>query len=385
MPADLRVLFCADPLTPAQVDEHFAGQATTVRELDGQVALIDHDALLAGRADAAVRRVPRGSGPWWYRGWMIPAAAYTDLAEALRRRDAEMRVSARRYRSAHELPGWYGTFRQVTPDSDWMQWMPGAVPTERDVMALAGGLAPGAAVVKDFVKSRKHEWEEACYIPDLTDIKRTTAVVARMVELQEDTLNGGIVLRRFEEYCQNNGQPAEARVWWIDGVPVMVTAHPDTPALVPHPDLAAIAPLVVAFGCPFVTTDMAQRADGEWRVVEVGDGQVSDIPEGADVTLLFRKLATPIFIDAPPRCRKCGAIGAPIMFGLPTEEAREAAANGELVLRGCITSDGAPHWMCHEGHGWSTSDPHWGAAIDTIISEYMAMSRSAVSGEGPIG
>jgi hypothetical protein len=360
MPADLRVLFCADPLVPARVDEHFAGQAATVRELGGLVALIDHDALVAGHADAAVRRVPRGSGPWWYRGWMIPAAAYVDLAEALRRRDVELRVSPRRYRSAHELPGWYATFRYVTPDSDWMHWVPGAVPTERDVMALAAGPAPGAAMVKDFVKSRKHEWKEACYIPDVTDIKQTTAVVARMVELQEDTLNGGIVLRRFEEYRQKNGQAAEARVWWIDGVPIMVTAHPDTPGPVPDPDLAAVAPLVVALGCPFVTTDMAQRVDGEWRVIEVGDGQVSDFPKGADATLLFRNLAEPTSIDAPPRCPQCGSGGTPIMFGLPTDDACRAAAHGELVLRDCIMPDDAPHWICHDGHEWSTSDPSEG-------------------------
>jgi hypothetical protein len=36
---ELRVLFCADPLTPRRVDEHFAGQAAIVGDLGGQVAL----------------------------------------------------------------------------------------------------------------------------------------------------------------------------------------------------------------------------------------------------------------------------------------------------------------------------------------------------------
>ena len=74
----------------------------------------------------------------------------------------------------------------------------------------------------------------------------------RMVQLQEDSLNGGIVMRRFEDYRQDNGRAVEARVWWVDSVPVMVTAHPDTPGIVPQPELAAIAPLVTALGCPFV-------------------------------------------------------------------------------------------------------------------------------------
>lgn len=264
-----------------------------VRDLGGQVALIDHDALVAGRVDAAVGRVPKDSGPWWYRGWMIPSAAYTELAQALARRGAGLRVPPRRYQAAHELPGWYGTFAAVTPQSHWVPWTAGTVPAQSDVAALTGPLGSGAAIVKDFVKSRKHEWDQACFIPDVTDIAHATAVTTRMVQLQGDNLNGGIVMRRFEEYRKEGDRTIEARVWWVDGVPVMVTAHPDTPGIVAQPVLDAIGPLVKALGCPFVTTDLAQRSDGMWRVVEVGDGQVSDLPVGTDPTPLFERLARP--------------------------------------------------------------------------------------------
>jgi hypothetical protein len=37
-----------------------------------------------------------------------------------------------------------------------------------------------------------------------------------------------------------------------------------------------------------VTTDLAQRADGRWRVV---DGQVSDFPRGVDPGPLLRAFA----------------------------------------------------------------------------------------------
>ena len=40
----------------------------------------------------------------------------------------------------------------------------------------------------------------------------------------------------------------------------------------------------------FVTTDMARRDDGVWRVVEVGDGQVSDLHRDVDATELVRLL-----------------------------------------------------------------------------------------------
>jgi ATP-grasp domain, R2K clade family 3 len=83
------------------------------------------------------------------------------------------------------------------------------------------------------------------------------------------------VLRRFEDFAS-----AEVRSWWIDGQCKLVTAHPDTPAELPPPDLdlAGLSPLVGSLGLPFITVDLVRRADGVWRVVEVGDGQVSDRP-----------------------------------------------------------------------------------------------------------
>jgi hypothetical protein len=44
--------------------------------------------------------------------------------------------------------------------------------------------------------------------------------------------------------------------------------------------------------CRFITTDLAQRTDGTWRVIEVGDGQVSDLPTSTDPSALLGPLLT---------------------------------------------------------------------------------------------
>jgi ATP-grasp domain, R2K clade family 3 len=253
-----------------------------VRAAGGTVTLIDHDALLRADAAGAVRAVPRDLGPAWYRGWMIPTDRYRQLFAAL---DAGLVVPPDEYARAHELPGWYPTFEDLTPHSVWMSSAPGAVPAPGDLGSLVAPLGTGPAIVKDFVKSRKHEWHEACHVPDLADLPALHGIVARLVELQEDQLAGGIVVRSFEPFTG-----AEARVWWLDGRPALVTPHPDTPDARPEPDLAAVEPCVKALGCRFVTTDLALRADGVWRVVEVGDGQVSDLPGTQDPALLMAAL-----------------------------------------------------------------------------------------------
>ncbi|KPI30910.1 hypothetical protein OV450_1687 [Actinobacteria bacterium OV450] len=288
------VLYCRDSLNPRRVDEHFTLEAREVRARGGAVGLIDHDALLQGDARQAVAHVPDGLGNVWYRGWMIPGDRYAALAEALRRRGAELIVTPEQYRTAHELPGWYATFADVTPASVWRPARPDDVLTSEDLAALAAPLPPGAAIVKDYVKSRKHEWEQACFIPDLADTVQLTRVVQRFVELQEEFLTGGIVLRAFEAFPRLESVAAEVRVWWLDGEPRLFTPHPDSPferGL--KPDLDHVGPAVRRLGCRFITTDVALRSDGTWRVVEVGDGQVSDLHQSSSQGELAALLVGP--------------------------------------------------------------------------------------------
>ncbi|MCX4825330.1 ATP-grasp domain-containing protein [Streptomyces sp. NBC_01142] len=271
-------LYCCDPLNPRRVDEHFAAEAREVRARGGAVVLIDHDALLQGDAQRAVARVPRGTDAAWYRGWMIPGDRYQELSEALSRRGSGLLVAPEQYRAAHELPGWYAMFAEVTPPSVWHPTAPGDVPVPEDLAALTGQLPPGAAIVKDYVKSRKHEWEEACFIPDLADFPRVRQIVQRFVDLQAEYLQGGVVLRAYESFAQPASHAAEVRVWWLDGEPRLLTPHPDSPfEQAPEPGLGHLRAAVRSLGCRFVTTDLALRTDGVWRVVEVGDGQVSDL------------------------------------------------------------------------------------------------------------
>jgi hypothetical protein len=62
----------------------------------------------------------------------------------------------------------------------------------------------------------------------------------------------------------------------VNGTCRLTTAHPDTP---PDIDLSPFAPLIASLTLPFVTADLARRTDGTWRLIELGDGQVSDRPD----------------------------------------------------------------------------------------------------------
>ena len=271
----------SDPLRPRSPDPHVAPEARAARELGIEVALLDHDAACAGDAAAAVARVP-GSDDAVYRGWMLRSEQYAAMEVALRARGVTLRTSADAYTTAHELPGWYAALSAWTSQTVWSTG-----PSPDDVVGLCARLATGGAVLRDYVKSMKHYWDQACLIPDVEDPAAARRVAARFVELREDSFTGGLVLRRFEDYGG-----AEVRTWWVDGRCALVTAHPDTAAELPTADLVLppLGPTIAAVGLSFVTVDLARRTDGAWRVIELGDGQVSDRPESCPPEDLIRVL-----------------------------------------------------------------------------------------------
>lgn len=272
------LLVPGDPLNPRRVDPHFAAQAAAARDRGVPVARIDHDAL--SRPADAVAGVPAAAGAV-YRGWMMSTAEYDGFAGALSDRGVVLRTTADNYRTAHEFPGWYDVLREQTPESVWT--------TGDDVDALvvaAQGLGEGPGVLRDYVKSMKHYWDEAAYIPDVADAAAVERVASRFLELREDAFAGGFVLRRFEDFAG-----AEARTWWVDGQCVLVTPHPDTPEEQPDGlEVDGLEPLVAELALPFVTVDLVRRTDRVWRVVELGDGQVSDWPASRDPADLVARL-----------------------------------------------------------------------------------------------
>jgi hypothetical protein len=257
----------ADPLRPRRADEHFAAEAAAARAAGVGVVLIDHDRLSRGDASATVDGAV-------YRGWMLRSEHYALLTG--------LRTSASQYRRAHELPGWHSALAPVTPESVWTTGF-----SRDDFDRARAALAAGPAVLRDYTKSMKHYWHEAAFIPDLADADAAWAIAARFLELRDDDRTGGFVLRRFEDFAT-----PELRTWWVDGECRIVGPHPDLPAetVVPQPDLADIGRLVAKLALPFVTVDVVRRTDGVWRVVELGDGQVSDRPAAVSPEALVAML-----------------------------------------------------------------------------------------------
>lgn len=203
------------------------------------------------------------------------------LSRVLAERGVQLMTAPPFYQKAHELPGWYVPFKAHTAASVWLDH-----PGIDGLAEQATKLAPGPGVMKDWVKSMKHYWDEATFVPDVRDPVGLLRVAERFLELRGDDLIGGVVVRSFEFY-----EPGEIRSWWIGGRCNLISPHPDNPeAMTPDLDLGHLESAVASIGSAFVTVDLARVSDGSWRVVEVGDGQVSDRPACVRPRLLLAAL-----------------------------------------------------------------------------------------------
>ena len=292
------ILFCSDPFEPRRPDDAWVGELDAARAAGAQTALVHWESVVQDDVAAAVAGVPEGDGTTaLYRGWMLSLPRYEALYEALAARGVKLVSSPRAYATTHLLPSWYPALRAVTPES---RWLPKTELGVESAVELAAELGDAPLIVKDYVKSRKHEWDEACFIPKGSDRDVARRVIECFLERQGEDLSGGLVLRRFVPLSElgphpRSGMPMslEYRVFVANGRPLLTVPYwpeGDYPSgtVPPTDELTAAAKDV---GSSFFTMDVALAEDGRWIVVELGDGQVAGLPREEDAPAFYRELA----------------------------------------------------------------------------------------------
>lgn len=292
---NVHVLFCLDPMDPRRVDPAYAAEALAAERQGFPVSRVDYEALVEERRpDRAVRKVEAGAGAAIYRGWMLRAEHYRELFDALAGKGLRLLNSPEAYLHCHHLPESYPIIEGNAPRSIWL---PPDAPLDRVMDALRSfGDAP--LVLKDYVKSRKHEWAEACFIARASDRDAVARVVLRFLELQGESLTGGLVFREFVDFESagrhpRSGMPLsrEHRSFWLDGRPLMSFPYwSDLGQTGDGPASGTFDAIAAKVRSRFFTMDVAKRRDGGWLIVELGDGQVSGLPDDAAAERLYRAL-----------------------------------------------------------------------------------------------
>lgn len=244
----IHFLFSASSADPRRPDEMFADQWAALTAA-GFTASVCSDAAVAGTKP--LRDIPTGSRVV-YRGWMLKGGEYESLVRAIEECGATAFTSPREYLLAHHLPNWYPLLAALTPETR-------VYPADADLVADLRKLGWGAYFIKDYVKSLKTARGSIVREPS-----EVTALIAEMREYRGE-IEGGICVRRVEDFVPES----ETRYFVLYGIGYAATDG------TPIPDV--VRQCAERIPSPFFSVDVAQRRDGVLRVVEIGDGQVSDL------------------------------------------------------------------------------------------------------------
>ncbi|MGC4117923.1 MAG: ATP-grasp domain-containing protein [Myxococcales bacterium] len=297
MPAPF-VLFCSDPSHSRSVDSVYEPERAAVESVGGHWSLFSFEALVDQAApEKALQRFEARASSALYRGWMMSPQRYRLLFDALRQRGVTQVNTPEQYQHCHWFPDSYEVIAPLTPKS---VWLPPGVTELSEVMKALAPFRDRPLVLKDYVKSRKHEWAEACFIPSASDRDTVARVVGRFLELQGEDLAGGLVFREFVRFAplathSKSGMPLskEFRLFFLDGAllqsaPYWEEGPADGGAV---PELAPFLEVAKRVRSRFFTMDVAQLEGGGWTIVELGDAQVAGLPERLAAGEFYRSLA----------------------------------------------------------------------------------------------
>lgn len=240
----MRFVFPADYFKAGQPDEVFADQAAAFAGAGFGVSVWDENARTLRPALQAGEMV-------LYRGWMMDAKAYAGFQQAVEAAGATLFTSPEQYLTAHHLPNWYPLLADDTPETVCFSDLEGI----REKLQKLGW---DGFFVKDYVKSLKTSLGSRLEHADAIDV-----LLGEMQKFRGQ-IEGGLCVRRIEDFLPET----EKRFFVLNNKPYA----PDDEEI---PEI--VRRCAERVHLPFYSLDIIQRRDGVWRVVEIGDGQVSDL------------------------------------------------------------------------------------------------------------
>lgn len=275
----MRVLYPNSIFKSTRVDEHFAEEASLLSEFP--IVYSVEDGRITGRGFEVEGET------LLYRGWILTPTEYEELDAAVRKAGGELLVSPEQYRRTQFGNGWLPLMEGITPKTAVLPYNV----SDEEIVEQARLLGASQLVLKGASKSAKHDWGNAMFAKDISQLPRILNGFRGYVTASEETT---ILLREYEEWKLD-----ELRLWWVDGKLAYTGLHPESIGDLDTEDLENFLPVLEArvssLNCPILTTDLAQSHDGAWRVVEVGNGQVTqprnsfaEVTKGTSLGSLYR-------------------------------------------------------------------------------------------------
>jgi hypothetical protein len=298
------IIFPAYPDLPSKLNPYFQAEADAAQAAGFGISIVS-DENTAG----PIRITNKTADSYIYRGWLVKPAYYQEMFDSINKQPiyrSTMLNNYDNYMSSYELPRWYHRFSiEDTPESliipaddittKGLEWV------VEQVKNYFHSDAP--LMMKDFLKSLKYEWYDACLIKDGSDAQEILRITTNFFQLRGKDFVGGLVYRKLLDLKRagihpktRTPVPIEFRTFFLHQKPLAtisiwekeVGIDYSTDGVPPPQEfLERVGQKIIS---PFVAADIAKDKDDKWWVIEVNDGGAAGLPEHMDVQDFYNRL-----------------------------------------------------------------------------------------------
>lgn len=216
-----------------------------------------------------------------YRGWMMLPEQYEMFYIALKNNNINLVTTPEEYALFHIFPNIYEKVKEDTPK---MLIYPQG--TQVDLTEVKREFK--RFMVKDYVKSVKGT-DFPKYFDETITQEEFDSWMEKFYQYRGGLFTGGICIKEYVDLKKYGEHKNEYRVFYGNGEIITVSRNSGQPEYAPKPPKALIEKYL-GLDSKFYTIDYAELENGEWIVIEAGDGGVSGLSDFQDYQEFYRKL-----------------------------------------------------------------------------------------------
>jgi hypothetical protein len=262
-------LLPSEPFNPKKVDYEFKSEFASISILGFKIYLFDHDKFTTDGEFISNFDFTNKSDLVILRSWMLKSDQYDKLWNILNNKGFSMINTPTQYLNCHHYPNVYDKIEKFTPQSIWFNDL-----SDNNCINMRK-LIDGDVIIKDYVKSEKGFDDIFILEKDILNedlIRR----VHKFKDSRGKLFNEGIVFKKKLNLKKYGDKTNEFRLFYLYHKLISICQNSEL-GFGSNPYISFLDPIVDKIDSNFFTVDLAELEDGNWTIIECGDGSVSGL------------------------------------------------------------------------------------------------------------
>ncbi len=262
-------LLPSEPSNIRKVDYEFKSEFTSISILGFRVYLFDHDQFVENGEFVSNFEFSNKSDSVILRSWMLKGDQYINLWNTLNSKGFSLINSPDQYLNCHYYPNVYDKIKSHYPQSVWSKDL-----SDESFINLKN-MIDGDIIMKDYVKSEKG-FNDIFILENNIQNEDLIKRVHKFKDARGKLFNEGLVFKKKLNLKKYGNKTNEFRLFYLYHKLISISQNSEL-GFGNNPYIGFLDSIVESIDSNFFTIDLAELENGEWIILECGDGSVSGL------------------------------------------------------------------------------------------------------------